>query len=131
MRCALIVSLLLASSAAMATPCETINHTLTDDRKTRLGPVVAAALNTKWAKVVESLQVAEWYILLVETRSSDPAFMFFHGDPVDHTMVTLWSGGAMIGEGPKIKRWVLDHAPGIPATLAACFAYRVTPHGNE
>jgi hypothetical protein len=72
------------------------------------------------------LRYSDWYIIQAETPASDPPFLFFHGDPMRHKYVALWSGGAMVGEQITIERWVLKNATGIPKKLASCFAYQVT-----
>ena len=76
--------------------------------------------------VLQSFQDEGWQVLYVDTHESDEIFLFYSTDPVTRPAVTSWSGGASPGEEPAIRDWVLSHAPGIPARLAACFAWHVT-----
>jgi hypothetical protein len=127
MKLPISVGLLLMMLDATATPCDGVGSALTGERSAELAPVIASQIHINEARIVGSLRYSGWYIIHAETPASDPPYLFFNGDPMRHRYVALWSGGAMVGEGSNIERWVLNNAKGIPTKLAACFAYQVTP----
>jgi hypothetical protein len=127
MKLVISVGLLLMMLDATAAPCDGVSSALTEERSAELAPVIAGQLHINKARIVGLLRYAGWYIIHAETPASDPPFLFFNGDPIHHTYVALWSGGAKVGEGSNIERWALKNAKGIPTQLASCFAYQVTP----
>ena len=127
MKLAFSSGLLSMTLNATAAPCDGVDRTLTDERKAELVPAIASQLHINEVTILGSFRYLGWYIIHAETPTSDPPFLFFNGDPVDHRYVALWSGAAMVGEGPTIKHWVLKNAQGIPTALASCFSYRVMP----
>jgi hypothetical protein len=118
--------LLFATCAASASPCDGVNRSLTEDRKTQLAPVIAKQLNIESAEILQSYSYRGWYIIYVNTHMSDEAFLFFSTDPTKSKYLTTWGGGAAASEEPEIKQWVLKNAKGIPSKLAGCFAWHVT-----
>ena len=115
-----------ASSAWAASPCEGVNRSLTDERKAALAPEIAKQLGYKSVDVLQSFQTGTWSIIYVDTHESDETFLFYAHDPVKSRYITEWSGAAAIFEEHAIKRWTLKNAPGIPISLASCFAWHVT-----
>ena len=91
-----------------------------------LGPVIARQLDAKQAKISQSLRFDGWTILYVSTGESDDAFVFYSGNPMRSKYVTLWGGVALENEEKEIRAWTVKNAPGIPRTLADCFAWHVT-----
>ncbi len=87
---------------------------------------MAVGLQVGSVEVLQSFHFAGWRILYVQTGNSDETFFFFAGDPAAKPFVTRWSGGAAATEEGEIQAWTLAHATGIPAPLAACFAWHVT-----
>ena len=124
----LAVPVLLATLAGChaATPCTGIGRGLTAPQRAAYGRRVAADLHVASVEVLQSFQLASWRILYVQTGNSDETFFFFAGDPTVQPFVTRWSGGAAPTERADIEAWALAHAAGIPAPLAACFAWHVT-----
>ncbi len=124
----LAAPVLLATLAGChaATPCTGIDRSLTAPQKTAYGRAVAADLHVGSVEVLQSFHLAEWRILYVQTGNSDETFFFFAGDPAAKPFVTRWSGGAAPTEQAEIQAWTLANATGIPAPLAACFAWHVT-----
>ncbi len=114
------------ASVASASPCDGVDHHLSDETKTALAPALAKQLNVSVVDVLQSYRLGRWSIIYVDTHEADEAFLFFADDPLASHYVTLWSGAALRTEEKRIKRWVLKNAPGIPKRLASCFAWHVT-----
>ena len=112
-------------SAATASPCDGVERSLAKDRATVLARAVAGQLHLTGVDVLQSFRDAGWEILYVDTHRSDETFLFYPADPATRPAVTSWSGGASPDEEPGIRHWLRSHAPGIPARLAACFAWHV------
>ena len=68
-------------------------------------------------------------IYQVAPPDTDPAFLFFSGDPVSHRYVALWAGVAVPSEERVVRRWVSKNAPGIPKPLAPVL--RVARHASQ
>ena len=109
-----------------ANPCTGIDRSLTAPQKAAYGRAVASELHVAKVTVLQSFRFAAWCILYVETGNSDETFFFFAGDPTATPFVTRWSGGAAPSEQVDIRAWTVANAAGIPARLAACFAWHVT-----
>ena len=116
----------LVTCAVSASPCDGVDRSLTEDRKSQLAPVIAKQLNIESAAILQSYSYRGWYIIYVSTHVSDEAFLFFNVDPTQGKYLTTWGGGAAANEEPEIKQWVLKNAKGIPSKLAGCFAWHVT-----
>jgi hypothetical protein len=117
---------LFVPAVAHATPCDGVDRTLSDARKSQLAPVIARQMKIESADILQSYKYAGWYIIYVNTHVSDEAFLFFGGDPLQSKYLTAWGGAAAVFEGPQIRRWVFKNAKGIPTKLASCFAWHVT-----
>jgi hypothetical protein len=120
----------LVTCTVYASPCDGVDRSLTEDRKSQLAPVIAKQLNVETAKILQSYRYRSWYIIYVNTHVSDEAFLFFSSDPTLNKYLTVWSGGAAVHEELEIKKWVLNNAKGIPPKLAGCFAWHVTKARN-
>lgn len=108
-------------------PCSSVDRRLATDRAKALGPVVAKHLGMKHANISKSFRFGGWTILNVSTDESDDAYVFYSHDPMrSQKYVTLWGGTAREDEEQEIRAWTLKNAPGIPDTLARCFAWHVT-----
>jgi hypothetical protein len=121
-----LAAALLTGTANAASPCDGVDRTLTDRQKVALQPAIAKQLKDPKAEIRQAFRVTDWSIVYVRPEASDAPFLFFKGNPETHRYVTLWAGAAQSDEQGDIEKWVLANAPGIPATLAKCFAYHVT-----
>lgn len=133
MKIFLVLSAIALTFATATSPilaenaCSRVDRTLATNRAKALGPVVAKHLGMKHANISKSFQFGGWSILYVSTGESDDAYVFYSHDPMQNKKyVTLWGGAAREDEEQEIRAWTLKNAPGIPDTLASCFAWHVT-----
>lgn len=126
----LLVTVLMFSTAIRSVraqnACSGVDRTLSSERAKLLGPFIAKQLDAKKAEISQSLRFGGWTILYVSTGEADDAYVFYSGDPTRNRFVTLWGGVALESEEGEIRTWTLKNAPGIPLTLAKCFAWHVT-----
>ncbi|WP_243311782.1 hypothetical protein [Fundidesulfovibrio agrisoli] len=122
---------LCPDAAALAAPCDGIIREIDNELKTKLPPIIKKQLNAPSIKILQYFYFGDWSIVYVETQISDNPFLFYSGNPLQSDFVTIWSGAATIYEEDEIKRWVLENAPGIPESLADCFAWHVTKARTE
>jgi hypothetical protein len=115
-----------ASQLWAASPCDGVNRNLASERRSVLAPAIAKQLKVSRVSVNESMQFGGWSIIYVGTFESDDVFLFYAKDPLTSSPVTTWGGVALRSEEPEIRSWTLKNAPGIPQTLANCFAWHVT-----
>jgi hypothetical protein len=106
--------------------CSGVDRTLPRERAKALGSLVAKQLDAKQGEITQSFRFGGWSILDVSTGIADDAYVFYSGDPMRTKYVTLWAGAALEDEEGEIRAWTLKDAPGIPVTLARCFAWHVT-----
>jgi hypothetical protein len=123
--------------AAAANPCDGLEKNVSPAQEQALAPVIAEQLNdhkspetaslqhVKTANVLSSLQFGSWSVLYVDTGVSDEGYLFYSTDPLKKHFLTLWAGGARIGDDQLIKEWEIKSMPGIPDKLASCFAWHV------
>ena len=121
----LVLSLITVPTRA-ENACSNVDRTLSKERSTALGPVVAEQLKAKHAEISKSFRFGGWSILYASTGEADDAYVFYSADPMRNKYVTLWGGVALENEEQEIRNWALKNAPGIPRTLARCFAWHVT-----
>ena len=119
------------ATGAVASPCDGVDRSLSDVRKTELAPSIARQLKVPSVDTLRSFRYLDWTIINVDPHVSDAAYLFFAGDPLKSRYVALWGGAATASEGPEIERWVQRNAKGIPRKLAACFAFHVTKSREE
>lgn len=87
---------------------------------------IAKSQNLPDAAVRQVFKSGSWEILYVTSSRTDGAYLFYAVPPEDASPVTLWAGAARADETAGIEHWVAQHAAGIPADLAKCFAVYVT-----
>lgn len=126
MRIFLLTLAILVGTSAIAGPCTGVDRSLSPARKQALKLAIAKQLKLENPEIVKSFQAKGWFIIHVATGVSDDMFLFYNGDPINHTAVTDWGGAAAIDETDEIKAWVIENAKGIPDELATCFAWHVT-----
>lgn len=126
MRRWLIVMTWLLGGALHASPCTGIDRTLTDAQKHAWAPAIAHQLHVANVDVLQVFRAGEWRVIYVDTHVSDNGFLFYRNDPLHRTYVKTWAGAAMKDEEASIGQWVQQNVHGIPAQLAACFAWHVT-----
>jgi hypothetical protein len=126
MRSLLLIGLLLASGVAVASPCDSVRRDSPESQRAKWAGAIAKQLNVSSVTVLQTFELGNWRIVYVDAPSSDAPFIFFNGEPGKVHYITLWSGGARADEESSIRAWAIESAPGIPADLAACFAWHVT-----
>jgi hypothetical protein len=109
-----------------ASPCDTVERSLTDKSKAALSPEIAKQLRAQRVDVLQSFRFEGWTIIYVDSHEADEAFLFYSHDPLHSRYITMWSGAAAINEEQSIRAWTLKNARGIPPKLASCFAWHVT-----
>jgi hypothetical protein len=125
-RFTLLAVLLASSGLTLAAPCDKVSRRLTDSQKDEWSPSIARQLGVGSVLVRQVFGFQGWKIVYVETPSSDPPFLFYHGNPAETKFTTMWSGAAGTNEEDDILSWATSHVHGIPSTLAKCFAWHVT-----
>ena len=133
MRSTTLLLLLGWSSLAMAATdvsCDSVHQGLTDVQKKEWSSAINAQLSGRLESINLAFELSGWTIVFVDTKESDPPFLFFHGNPAKTRYVTMWSGAATRSEQTEMRNWVLKNAPGIPEPLANCFAWHAT-HGQD
>ena len=116
----------LLSLAASASPCDGVDRTLTDARKTELAPAIAKQIKVRSVEVLQSYRDQSWHIIYAKTPVSENAFIFFKSDPLKSRYIVAWGGKADPDEEADIAQWIKAKAKGIPPRLAKCFAWHVT-----
>jgi hypothetical protein len=117
------IALVLLASDVRSLPCDTTTTTLSEKQTTYLSVMLESQLKAKYATVLNSYRVGDWYLLYVDTFVADPAYLFYSADPLEHRYVAIWSGAAKETEQPELVAWARKNAPGIPEDLAKCFGY--------
>ena len=84
----------LLSLTAQASPCDSIDRTLTDARKAELSPVIAKQIKVKSVDVLQSYREQDWHIIYTKTPVSENAFIFFKADPLKSQYLVAWGGQA-------------------------------------
>jgi len=130
MRSITLLALLLGwASPAMASTdvsCNLVHQGLTDAQKKEWSPSIDRQLNGRLDSINQVFELSGWLTIFVDTKESDPPYLFFHGNPAKTHYITMWSGAAIRTEQVEMKNWVIKNAPGIPEPLANCFAWHVT-----
>jgi UTP-glucose-1-phosphate uridylyltransferase len=121
----------MIAMTATASPCDGIDRSLSEARKTKLAPVIAKEEKVAKVKVLQSFRSDNWHIIYIENYVSDEPFLFYPGDPMTTKPISVWSGAATIYEEQEMKVWTLQNVPGIPENLASCFAWHVTMNRDQ
>ena len=125
-RFTLLVVLLALSGLTLAAPCDKVSRELTSSQKSEWSSSIATQLGMKSVSVRQAFAFQDWKIVYVTTPNTDPAFLFYRGNPAETKFTTMWSGAVRTNEEDGILSWTTSHAHGIPSTLAKCFAWHVT-----
>ena len=134
MKLIFIITLTLYVSLAHAktpSPCEGINQNLSKKEKLEFSKPVATQLkkdvkDIKNAEILKSFRYKKWQILFVNTHVSDEVYLFYSGNPITNSYLTLTAGAATRDEEEETYKWVINHAKGIPPKLARCFSWHIT-----
>ena len=114
---------MIAASCAIASPCDRVAKTLTLAQRAGLSAAVAGQLQATSAKNLRIYQLGNWRLVYVDAPGADEAILFFRGDPLNRQYVALWSGEGAKTKQSELRSWARMNAPGIPETLAKCFAW--------
>jgi hypothetical protein len=119
-------TLLIAVSCANATPCDKVAKSLSSAQRATISAAVADQLQAASAKILHAYQLGNWYLLTVDTPGANEVFLFYRGDPPSRQYVALWSRAGGKAEQSELRSWARLNAPGVPETLAKCFAWSAT-----
>lgn len=119
------------STTAHSDPCAGVTRAISKSKKASIESVMAKKLKTESAVIFEYMEAGGWKLIWVDTNDSEPGVFFFHENPLSGKYVTVWGGAATYGEESQVISWANANAPGIPANLSSCFAWRVSPEGRE
>jgi hypothetical protein len=119
----LLAALLIAGSRANASPCDRVAKPLTPSQRSALSAAIAGQLQTPSAKIRRAYRLGNWHLLYVDTPGADETFLFFRGDPLNRQYLAQWSGEGGKTRQSDLRSWARLNAPGIPETLAKCFAW--------
>jgi hypothetical protein len=121
------ISCLLSTLTAWAkSPCDGIDRRLNLSEIPKLRIEVGHQLNVDNVEILQSFKSLSWTILYAASDEADPVFLFYSDNPVNHHLITLWSGGAKPDEEQAISSWLQENAKDIPSNLAQCFVWHVT-----
>jgi hypothetical protein len=122
----LLVSMTCSAQTQMhaaASPCYKAKLALTPRQSVNFSTAAAGQLESASARILRSYRVGNWYLFYIDTQVADEAFVFYRGEPSSHRYIALWSGGAASSKQSELRTWARTNAPGIPETLARCFAF--------
>jgi hypothetical protein len=127
---------LIASVSAVASPCDGVDQSLPDERKAVLAPIVSKQLASKIdihsVEVMRSFHFKDWFILYIDPKTADEAFLFYNGDPINHLYLLAWPDAFSENDERQVIRTLLrGKTKGIPRPLAACFAWYVTKGATQ
>ncbi len=114
-----------------ASPCDTVDRSLTEKSKAAWAPVIAMQLHSQKVDVLQAFRFEGWTIIYVDSHDADESFLFYSHDPLHNRYITRWGGAAAWNEEQSIRAWTLKNAPGIPPKLASCFAWHVTSDRDQ
>ena len=110
-----------------AAPCQGVDRRLNARHKTRLEAALARQFDLPKVQVFDTFRQGRWWIVYADASRSDTPYLIYSGNPIDGIRpMAVWSGAATIFETDEIAQWTRDQAPGIPPSLANCFAWHVT-----
>ncbi|MFA6970993.1 MAG: hypothetical protein WC208_06270 [Gallionella sp.] len=122
---------LITTSPVFASACDGIDRSLSIERKAILAPLVtkqlAQQIDIQSAEVLESFRYKGWYILYVEPKTADEAFLFYNGDPATHSYLLAWPDAFSENDERNVLQTLSSGSTKrIPRPLARCFAWHVT-----
>lgn len=112
--------------AVPALPCDGLAYDRTRQQDKALAALVERQLRIPTIRLLRSYSVGTWHVVPSSPNASDMIFMVYASDPLTNAYVALRKGAAPRSEEDAMKRWVEENAPGIPSSLASCFAWEVT-----
>ncbi|MDD2686288.1 MAG: hypothetical protein PHY62_09045 [Gallionella sp.] len=121
---------LLFTCNTFASPCDGVDFSLSEERKTRLAPIIAQQHGAEAVEILKSYSYRSWHIFFVNRYVADDMYFFFRSDPSQSKYLSTWSGDTSHTNEQELKQYVIKKAKGIPSELAGCFAWRVT-HGMD
>ncbi|EGO8358316.1 hypothetical protein EYW98_02000 [Escherichia coli] len=125
-----VFSLLLMSTSLHAkNPCEGLNGDLPAAQLIPLKKNIARQLNSEMEQIVEVNKIEilsfdtlhEWSVVGVATGVSDDALLIYKGNITNTDYVALFAGAVSVDD--DMIKWINQQAPGIPDSLAQCFAW--------
>jgi hypothetical protein len=133
----LILVLSLVSMAAVghaATPCDGIDQGFSSQEEEAWAPVIIKQLNVILPKMndtehVSSIDVLKvfrsggWTIIYVGDFVTDELYLFYKGDPLSGSYITMDAGAVPLDEEHDIEMGITKAAHGIPQNLARCYAW--------
>lgn len=132
----MFVSIVAAGHAA--TPCDGMEQKVSSQEEKTLAAAIVRQLNDKKNPQTAALQHVSlvdvykifrsggWEIIYMEPDVADPAYLFYQHDPLTSNYIDLWGDEAPSEQRAGIEKFVVNHDVGIPAGLAACFAWAYT-----
>jgi hypothetical protein len=128
----ILVSLLVSINAySKPNACLGVNLKIDESHKVALQDKILIDLKKdyegqKSISILKQFSYKNWSIIFVQNDFTEPMYLFYNLASWSNRYNVIWSGAAMIDEGPEIKQWVLDNNKNIPNKLANCFAWYVT-----
>jgi hypothetical protein len=106
-------------------PCYKTRLVLTPRQSANFSTAAASQLESASARILRSYRVGNWYLFYIDTQVAAGAFVFYRGEPSLHRYIALWSDTAASRKQSELRTWARANAPGLPETLARCFAFSV------
>jgi hypothetical protein len=110
-----------------SSPCRSVQRRAADSRRSAIASAIAREQKQEKIRIFEYFAYQGWTIVFTDAGPGDEPYMFYRTDPARGVKpVAMWAGAATIFETSDLVRWATENAPGIPLTLASCFAWQVT-----
>lgn len=119
----LLGALLIAASCVNASPCDRLAKPLPPSQRAALSAAVAGELQAASAKILRAYRVGNWHMYYVDAPGADGTILFYRGDPLTRQYLALWNGEGATTRQSDLRSWARLNAPGIPESLAKCFAW--------
>lgn len=110
--------LMLVASSASATPCDGVDRSLSESRKSQLASIISTKLNVEPVDILQSYRYLNWHVVYINNHGANKGILYFHDESKQSTYLTIWGGNEM-REGKKV---VLSNANIIPSKLVGCIA---------
>jgi hypothetical protein len=121
-RIACLLLFVALSLTAQASPCTGVDEMDSPGTPVGATSAIAAQLGVSSVDILRSLKYGGWQILYVRSPAADDAFLFYKGEPTQRRYIAMWAGAYTREERAAAAHWARTNAPGIPRTLAECFA---------